>query len=135
MTRKYVNGRRLGIGLAAGLGIVGMTVTPAISQQAEEEIMEEIVVEAPIVRREAGRIEMSRRVSYADLDLSKRADVTELEARIKTMAKDICEKLDEMFPIGRRATHGGEVQQCTRKAIKGTEEQVEAAITAAEAVS
>ena len=135
MTMKNMDGQHLGIGLVAALGIVGIAVTPAVAQQSEEEIVEEIVVEAPIVRREAGRVEMTRRVSFADLDLRKRADVTELETRIETMAKDICLKLDEMFPLGRRATHGGEIQQCTRKAIKSTEEQVEAAITVAEAVS
>ncbi len=113
---------------------------PAIAQQAAEEVTEEIVVEAPIVRREVGRaaatgartevIELRRRVSYVDLDLSKQADVTELQTRIKTTAKDSCEQLNDMFPLvepsGRQ-----EIRSCTNKAVAGTEEQVQAAIAAA----
>ncbi|MDH3339590.1 MAG: hypothetical protein OEM76_17425, partial [Gammaproteobacteria bacterium] len=67
----------------AATGLVIKT-DPAIAQQAAEDI-EKIVVEAPMVRRQAGQtnigakievIELRRRVSYADLDLSKYADVT-----------------------------------------------------------
>jgi UrcA family protein len=106
---------------------------PAIAQQTAEE-MEEIVIEAPIVHRQVGRtssgakievIELKRRVSYADLDLSKSADVTELNTRIETTAKESCEKLDDMFPFS-----GEEIQSCTEKAVAGTEEQVQAAIAA-----
>lgn len=110
----------------------------AIAQQTAEE-MEEIVVEAPIVRRELGRtaagakteiIELRRRVNYADLDLSKYKDVMELKARIKTTARESCEKLDEMFPLT-EASGSEEILRCTDKAIAGTENKVEAAIDAA----
>lgn len=111
---------------------------PAIAQQVAEE-MEEIVVEAPIVRRQVGRsasgakievIELRRRLSFADLDLSKDADVTELKTRIETTAKESCEKLDDMFPFAEPSGVQG-IRSCTDKAVAGTEEQVQAAIAAA----
>ena len=112
---------------------------PAIAQQAAEEITEEIVVEAPFVRRQVGRsattgaeievIELRRRVSYADLDLSKDADVTALKARIETTAKESCEKLSDMFPF--RPSDRREIQRCTNQTVDGTEEKVQAAIAAA----
>jgi UrcA family protein len=111
---------------------------PAIAQQAAEAI-EEIVVEAPIVRRQVGRatgtnakieiIELRRRVSFADLDISRYEAVIELEARIQTIAKEACEKLFEMYPStppDRLA-----IKRCTEQAIDGTEEKVQAAIAAA----
>ena len=110
---------------------------PAIAQQVAE-VMEEIVVEAPIVRHQVGRsaagakievIELKRRVSYADLDLSKHVDVTELKTRIETTAKESCEKLDDMFPFA-EPTGGQGIRSCTDKAVAGTEEQVQAAIAA-----
>jgi len=111
---------------------------PAIAQQVAEE-MEEIVVEAPIVRRQVGRstigakievIELRRRLSFADLDLSKNADVTELKTRIETTAKESCEKLDDMFPLAEPSGVQG-IRSCTDKAVAGTVEQVQAAIAAA----
>ena len=110
---------------------------PAIAQQVAE-AMEEIVVEAPIVRRQVGRsaagakievIELRRRLSYADLDLSKYADVTELKTRIDTTAKESCEQLSEMFPLS--PSDRGEIHRCTNQAVNGAEEQVQAAIAAA----
>jgi UrcA family protein len=110
---------------------------PAIAQQVTEE-MEEIVVEAPIVRRQVGRsasgvkievIELRRRLSYADLDLSQHVDVTELKTRIETTAKQSCEQLSDMFPLN--PSDRGEVHRCTNQAVDGTEEQVQAAIAAA----
>ncbi len=124
-----------------GLAATGLCFksAPAIAQQAAEEAMEEIVVEAPLVRHLVGRatgtdarieiIELRRRVSFADLDISKYEAVVELENRIQTTAKEACEKLYEMYPTSppdRRA-----IQDCTDQAIAGTEEQVKAAIAAA----
>jgi UrcA family protein len=110
---------------------------PAIAQQAAAEI-EEIVVGAPIVRRQVERttsgakvetIELRRRVGYANLDLSKYADVTELKRRIETTAKESCKQLSDMFPSD--PSDRSEIRRCANKAVDGTEEQVQAAIAAA----
>jgi len=108
---------------------------PAIAQQASK-VIEEVVVEAPITVRQVGRtsigakielIELKRRVSYADLDLSEHANVTELETRVETISKESCEKLSDMFPFD-SAT---EKRRCIKKAIESADEQVQAAIVAA----
>jgi len=119
----------------AATGLVFKT-GPAVAQQANE-VMEEVVVEAPIAVRQVGRssttgakielIEFKRRVSYADLDLSKHADVIELETRVETTAKESCEKLSAMYPLD-SAT---ESWRCVKKTINSAEEQVQAAIVAA----
>ena len=134
LTFSFVSGAFLAL---AATGLV-INPDPAIAQQAAEEIMEEIVVEAPIVRRQVGRtaigakievIELKRRVGYADLDLSKDADVAKLKARIKTTAKESCEQLSDMFPLD--PSDRREIQSCTDQAVDGAEEQVQAAIAAA----
>jgi UrcA family protein len=110
----------------------------AIAQQVTEE-MEEIVIEGPVVRRLVGGpasvgaktevVELERRVSYADLDLSKKEDLAELETRIETTAKETCEKLSDMFPADQWDRH--QIQRCTKQVVGNTEEQVLAAVAAA----
>ncbi len=111
---------------------------PAVAQQATEK-MDEIVVQAPVERRKEGLasttgakielIELRRRVYFADLDLSKNADVTELKTRITTTAKESCKQLSDMFPLD--PSDRFEIRRCTDKAVDDTEEQVQEAIAAA----
>ncbi|NIM21450.1 MAG: UrcA family protein, partial [Candidatus Latescibacteria bacterium] len=83
-------------------GIVIDTI-PANAQQASEEQTKEVIdeiieVEAPI-ERSTETIALKRQVSFADLDLSKHSDVIELEKRVEIVAKEACEKLEEMYPF------------------------------------
>ena len=109
----------------------------AVAQQASE-LMEVVVVEAPIMVRQVGQtnigakielIEIKRRVSYADLDLSRHADVIELQSRVETISKESCEKLSAMYPLD--SDSANERRRCVKKAINSAEEQVQAAIVAA----
>ena len=120
--------------LAVFLGLSWASSPPAVAQQANE--MEEVaVIKAPIERRYEGRtirapilvIELKRRVSYADLDLSERADVTTLETRIETIARESCEELSNMIPFGDRM----EGRRCMKRAVHGTEGQVQVIMKAA----
>ncbi len=105
-------------------------VDMAVAQQASEEI-EEVVVRAPIGRHEFGRspvagfkteiIELKRRVSFTDLDLTRRTDVNELDTRIEVVAKESCEKLADMFPLNRLGP--AEMRRCTKNAIASAEKQ------------
>ena len=117
---------------AAGL------VTQAGPAFAEEttDVIEEVIIEAPISVRRIERgsgvsntevIELKRRVSYADLDLSKHVDVVELEKRVETVSNESCDKLYSMFPLGSVVDR----KRCIRESIDGAEEQVQAAIVAA----
>ena len=100
----------------AGTGLI-IPAGPAVAQQANEKMEEFIVVGAPIERhRVVGRssttgadieeIELTRQVSYADLNLCKHADVN---------------------PSDRT-----ELARCTRKAVDGAKERLQAAIAASE---
>jgi len=121
----------------SALAAVGLVTQagPAIAEETSD-VIEEVVVEAPISVRKVGRtssgaaievVELKRRVSYADLDLSKYMDVVELEKRVENISEDSCEKLHDVFPLESVA----EQQRCVKKAISSAEEQVEAAIVAA----
>lgn len=115
----------------------GLFIGPAVAQQASEE-MEEIIVRAPIGIHELGRssaagsktriIELKRRVSFADLDLSKHADINELDTRIEAAAKESCEKLSDMFPLNWEGP--AERRRCAKNAIASAEKQKGLAIAA-----
>ena len=119
---------------ATGLFIVADL---AVAQQASEEI-EEIAVQAPIERHDIRPasvtpikteiIELKQRVSFAGLDLTKRADVNELDTRIEAVAKESCEKLADMSPLNWLSL--AEMQRCTKNAIASAEKQKELAIAA-----
>ena len=123
------------------LTAIGLVINTdlAVAQQTSE-VAEEVVVVAPFERpRVVGRsrttgaplelIELKRQVSYADLDLSKAADVTELETRIEATAKESCEKLFDMFSVG--LSDKAEIRRCTKQAINSAAVEKLAGIAAA----
>lgn len=108
----------------------------AFAQQTGDRI-EEIVVTAPAMyRREVSDsptmktevVELTRRVTFGDLDLTKHAGVTELNARIEAVARDSCERLAEMFRLDEPGIRG--VERCTEEAVQRAEEQVEEIVAA-----
>ncbi len=131
------------IGLLCASGAL-VVANAALAQQEDEEreegqaqLEEMIVIEAPrVVRQQVGRspttgapvelISLSRRVSYADLDLQMHADVMELERRINDTAEEACMQLAELYPLG-----DTDMPTCVRQAVAGAMEQAEEAIAAA----
>jgi UrcA family protein len=116
----------------ATIGLVSM------SQAAiADEGIDEIIVKAPVVQHQVDRtangikidvIEVTAAVSFADLDLSKNADVQELMARIKDSANESCEELSEMFPLDMDRSA---IQDCAIETSADTQRQLRAAIDAA----
>jgi UrcA family protein len=116
-------------------------IAPASASDAKKEV-EEIIVQAPMgVERKSlhsaadptvkvEMVELTRKVYIGDLDLSKHADVKELESRIELMAQDSCKKLSSMFPLGEN--RGRDARRCVDRAIKSAMAEKEAAITAAQ---
>jgi UrcA family protein len=110
---------------------------PALAEQ-ENQITEIVVIEAQVevskvtentFGRKSNLIELKRRVSYADLDLSKHADVIELQSRLETVSKESCEMLysisvTDLVPMD-------EKRRCVKDAIDRAEKQTQAAIIAA----
>ena len=104
------------------------------SDDYDEEVF---VTEGPVIRRQVGRtklgfpieiIELKGRVSYADLDLSREADVTVFELRVETAAKRSCEELAyrHSFEFMDRWA----IMRCTNEAVDRSVEQMQAAIAA-----
>jgi UrcA family protein len=94
---------------AAAVCVFGLlSQQPALAQPVaaadQAAAIEEITVVAPeLVRQEAGRgrhgqrievVSLTKKVSYADLDLTKPSDQTELRNRIRTTATAACKELD-----------------------------------------
>ena len=126
---------------AAAVLATGAGVAPAYAQGDEGDVIEEIVVvRAPIERRTIdtagpGRpqtevIELSRQVSFADLDLARHKDVEQLRGRIQKTAEQACERLNQMFPVTREGVQG--TARCVKRAVADAEKQLEAAIADAE---
>lgn len=121
---------------------VAAGVTPAHAQEGDEaDVIEEIVVvRAPIERRtveaagpgkpETEIIELSRQVSFGDLDLSRYQDVETLRERITETAERACERLNNMFPVTREGVRG--TARCVKRAVADAEKQLQEAIAAAE---
>ncbi|QOC23434.1 UrcA family protein [Wenzhouxiangella sp. AB-CW3] len=87
----------------------------------EEASVDRITVFAPRITRERSRrgsmahvekMERTAVVDFSDLDLSRTADLFELEDRIHEAASTICEELAESYPQGQPAT-----PVCIRRAV------------------
>jgi len=72
-------------------------------------------------------ISISRRVSFADLNLATYSGSQEVEARVKSTAKTICDKLDQLYPTSRI-----NVQACVGDAVSKGMADVRVAIAVAE---
>jgi UrcA family protein len=91
------------IHIASAIFLLAITSTPIAAQTVPSE---EVTVFAPyVVKKESGPrnaqiITVSRKVNYHDLDLSKPADVSTLEQRVKQSAEDVCKELDRQYTSG-----------------------------------
>jgi UrcA family protein len=79
----------------------------------------------PGVREEV--ISISQRVSYADLNLASTSDSREMEARVRSTARTLCEKLDHSYPLS-----GVQLETCVRNTVSKGMADVRIAIAAAE---
>ena len=87
----------------------GVSCVAAVSAQARPS-EEQVTVESPYtIRQQVVRpamfgemqetqVSVDQDVSYADLDLSKTADLDTMKSRIRQAAKDSCNELDRKFP-------------------------------------
>ena len=106
-----------------------------------QEKIEKVAIQFPLERIEvkstyiikpsqrAENIQLKQIVSIADFDLTKQVDVTKLNSRIESVAKELCQKLSDMFPF--KPSNKVELKLCKRKAIARTKIHTERAIQAA----
>ena len=105
------------------------------AQQTEEVVvtakpLARVTVKSDAAGRTIETLTLERHVGYADLDLSKYADVTELRKRIEINAQEACNQLDDLRPIPRWSA--SEKQDCIDRAIDSANEGLQAAISATE---
>jgi len=132
MHKKVSTHRNMRLLILAVGALVGVTIG---SECAVAQTTEEITVTAPrMVQKSVGRTysgvpvqetSISYQLSYADLDLTKTAGVSELDRRIEIMAKQACNGLDNLNPLS------GKDPTCVRNAINSTADQRKHAIAAA----
>lgn len=132
MDKKISTRRNMHLVILAVGALVGVAMA---SESAIAQATEEITVTAPrIIEKSVGHtpsgipireISISYQLSYADLDLTKTAGVSELERRIDTMAKEACGALDNLKPLGPKDSH------CVAKAIESAADQKKQAIATA----
>ena len=96
----------------------------ALAQQPQDEL---VVSSARSVGASHQAVSVSRRVSYADLNLGTYSGAQEIEARVRSTAKALCDKLDGMY-----RTSGIDVETCVRRTISKGMADVRAAIAGAE---
>lgn len=111
----------------------------AASLAVAQEVIEKIIIRAPYERIKVQSstssqfkteiMELKRLVNIEDLDLTKYADVTELNSRIESVAKESCQKLSDMSPMNR--SDPAEMHRCKINAIASAKKQTEQAIAAA----
>ena len=108
-----------------------------IAQQNKDQGLTEITVTAPrlVTKRVVGRtpagsevelVSLTRRVSYADLNLALHTDVTQLETRIDAIAKQACEDLAKMYPLSDPKT-----PDCVHEAVRSAKPQLDTVVAAA----
>lgn len=120
------------------LAVAAGTLAMPVLAQTTDSAIEEITVQAPVQRKDAGRttiggkveiIELTSRINITDLDLSRVADVQELDLRIEEAAKASCEQLSSMDSIVQMNQF--DMGRCIRKAVDSATKQKEDAIAAA----
>lgn len=121
------------------LGAFALIAMSALTVARSEGLLPEVTVTAnkPVTKlgRDAnGRpveiVQLSRAVSYADLDLSTYTGATELQARIKTVAKAVCKELEDLYATSSEA--GLPSGSCVQEAINSATPQLKMAVAAAE---
>ncbi len=107
--------------LAAGLCLTG----PALADSPKTITINAGVLTRTVVdyaastRAPIENVTITRRVSYADLDLSTQAGAAALERRVKEAASAGCKQLDNLYPLEDK-----EARECTRMAVAEASPQV-----------
>ena len=117
---------------------LAMTGASAIAQQTETS---EVKIEAARTVQRIGTstvgapielVQLTRRVSYADLDLATHRGALELERRINGAAKAACHQLDTLYPAGTSEGPGTAGKSCVKDAVDSAMVRAQASIAAVE---
>jgi UrcA family protein len=125
---KRLNTNRIALAVIATLTFSGA----AVAEQPEDQLVISSARSSGLAHGSTSRgseqiISLSRRVSYADLNLGTYSGSQEIEARVRSTAKSLCEKLDQMYP-----TSDINTKTCVRNTVAKGMADVRAAMVAAD---
>lgn len=115
---------------AATAALAGANAYGQAMEVVTVEAMREIVVGRTARGATIREMSIRSRVSYADLDLTKPADVTTLEQRVKETAQSTCREIKVDVPA-----EGSSVESCEKAAIEDAMQQIARAVEAAKAAN
>lgn len=120
--------------LGPALLVAGMCVSTAA---LADNTLPSIKIEASVVSKKiismsssgvpTEEVTVTRRISYADLDLNTHAGTLALKRRVEEAARLACKQLDELYPLEQPAA-----PSCVKDALTAANSQVDAAIAAAQ---
>jgi len=129
--------------MKSALTAIALTVAGAAAMAQSKSDVPEVKIEAsqPVIT--AGRskvtgepiqtVQITRQVSFADLDLSTSAGTKELEKRMNAAAETVCKDIQNLYPEGAfgSGAKGFRVDSCVKSAVDGAMPQMKVAIAAA----
>ena len=115
-----------------------MTSPVALAQKSTEEVKIE-AAKVVTVRHGHSRtgienetVQVSHKVSLADLDTATPAGAAELQSRIRDTADSICRQLGELYPAGSARNEEVDQSVCVKGAVENAMSQARQAIASAE---
>lgn len=115
------------LGLCLSASALASNKLPSITVQA---VASKAVVGRSTIGAPIEQATLTRRVSYADLDLTTYTGAMALKRRVREAASDACRKLDDLYPLEER-----QAPTCRAKAVADASRQVDAAIAGAQRVA
>lgn len=116
------------LAVATGCTLASQGVYAQAMEVVTVEAVREIVIGKSPIGAPIKELTIRSRVSYADLDLTKAADVATLEQRVKDTAASSCKEIRVDVPID-----GWTVERCVREATADAMVQVNKAAADAQA--
>lgn len=114
-------------GLCLATSAFATNKLPSITVQA---VASKAVVGRSTIGAPIEQATLTRRVSYADLDLTTYTGVMTLKRRVREAAREACRKLDDLYPFEER-----QAATCVINAVADASQQVEGAIAGAQRVA
>lgn len=115
--------------LAVGvcLGSVSLADTPLPTINIEASVVSKKVIAMSSSGVPTEQVTVTRRVSYSDLDLKTYAGAAALKRRVEDAAQAACKQIDELYPIEQ-----AQAPSCVKDSVAAADEQVKAAVAAAQ---
>jgi UrcA family protein len=115
------------LGLCLSTSALAGNKLPSITVQA---VASKTVVGRSTIGAPIEQATLTRRVHYADLDLTTYTGAMTLKERVREAAREACRKLDDLYPLEER-----QAPTCIEKAVADASRQVDGSIGRAQQVA